>query len=601
VIRWAFPKKSRVDWHRYRRNENRTMLRRLSIKRKIIGIALILIALMTVTALISLILVMQVSGRLEELSRSYVPAYASLARANIHSLERALALRRMVIERMEQAPDAARYAAARKRFDDSGVVFDREAKAARTHLDGLIAKGSDFRDAQALVRIDTRLADLVDGTRLQYNEEVARLLPLLDGGDRKEIAESLQRVDELRDDLNRQLDEVRTEMVNLLQADSAATIRRQQTVVIIAAVLTGLAAALGLVFSVFVSTGLTKPVRRLLEGTQAVERGELDHTLAVTSQDEIGHLTAAFNRMIEQLRLKERIRETFGRYVDPRIVEGLISAPALAAEGQRRVMTVLFCDVKGFVGVSEEMTPQGLVRVMNRYFSVMSAPIHQNGGIIDKYIGDAIMAYWGPPFTADADQARLAGLAALDMLARVAPFRAELPEMLGVRNVPISFDIRIGIATGEALVGSIGSDVLMSYTVMGETVNLASRLEGASKLYGSHILVSQATAMAAGDAIEVREIDRVALVGQSQARPIYEIMGRKDGLTAGQAELQKRYAEGLAAYRDRRWEEARAAFTSALAAVPEDGPTRTMLKRVDVLAATPPAEDWDGAWHLDQK
>ena len=574
---------------------------RLSIKRKIIGIALILIALMTVTALISLILVMQVSGRLEELSQSYAPAYASLARADVSSLERALALRRMVIERMEPTPDEAHYADAHKRFEESGATVDREVKAARTLLDGLISKGSSFRDTAALVRIATRLGDLIDGTRVQLNEEVARLLARLDSGDSKEIAESLQRVDELRDELDRQLDDVRTEMVNLLQTDSRATIRRQQTVVIIAMVLTGLAAGLGLVFSIFVSTGLTRPVQRLLEGARAVERGELDRTLAVTSQDEIGHLTVAFNRMVEQLRLKERIRETFGRYVDPRIVEGLISGPALAAEGQRRVMTVLFCDVKGFVGVSEEMTPQGLVRVMNRYFSIMSAPIHEHGGIIDKYIGDAIMAYWGPPFTPDADQARFAGLAALDMLGRVAPFRAELPELLGLRNVPISFDIRIGIATGEALVGSIGSDVLMSYTVMGETVNLASRLEGASKLYGSHILVSQATAMAAGDAIEVREVDRVALVGQSQARPIYEIIGRKGGLTANQIELQRRYAEGLAAYRDRRWEDARAAFTAALAAVPDDGPTNAMLKRLDTMAAAPPPENWDGAWYLDQK
>ena len=197
--------------------------------------------------------------------------------------------------------------------------------------------------------------------------------------------------------------------------------------------------------------------------------------------------------MVEQLRLKERIRETFGKYVDPRIVEGLISGPALATAGERRVMTVLFCDIRGFVGVSEEMTPQGLVKVMNRYFSTMSAPIRQHGGIIDKYIGDAIMAYWGPPFTADANQARCAAFAALDMLERVAPFRAELPDLLGLRNVPISFDIRVGIATGEALVGSVGSEVMMSYTVMGDTVNLASRLEGANKLYGGRILASEAT------------------------------------------------------------------------------------------------------------
>src|SRR6185295_760385 len=164
-------------------------------------------------------LVMQVSGRLEELSRSYVPAYAALARANVHSLERAVALRRMVIEKIQSPPDEARYADARKRFEESGGTVDREAKAARDLLDGLIAKGSSFGDAAALVRIDTRLVDVIDSTRVSLNEEIARLLPLLDRGDQKEIAESLLRVDELRDDLNRQLDAMRSEMLALLKAD----------------------------------------------------------------------------------------------------------------------------------------------------------------------------------------------------------------------------------------------------------------------------------------------------------------------------------------------------------------------------------------------
>ena len=338
-----------------------------------------------------------------------------------------------------------------------------------------------------------------------------------------------------------------------------------------------------------------------MEGARAVEAGKLDQTLAVTSQDEIGYLTIAFNKMVEQLRLKERIRETFGKYVDPRIVEGLISGPALATAGERRVMTVLFCDVRGFVGVSEEMTPQGLVKVMNRYFSTMSAPIRQHGGIIDKYIGDAIMAYWGPPFTADADQARFAAFAALDMLDRVAPFRAELPDLLGLRNVPISFDIRIGIATGEALVGSVGSETMMSYTVMGDTVNLASRLEGANKLYGSHILVSAPTVNGAGAAIETREIDRVALVGQTHAQPVYEIMGRSGALTAAQIELRRRYAAALEAYRARRFEDARRGFVAALDIVPDDGPSLTLLKRIDTLVAAPPDDNWDGSWRLEQK
>src|SRR5258705_11990402 len=155
--------------------------------------------------------------------------------------------------------------------------------------------------------------------------------------------------------------------------------------------------------------------------------------------------------MVEQLRLKERLRETFGKYVDPRVVEGLIEGPALAAEGKRRVMTVLFCDVKGFTSTSEGMTPQGLVKVMNRYFSTMSAPIRAHQSIIDKYIGDSLMAYWGPPFADDKEQVRLGSLAALDMLQLVPQLQAELPELLGIRTLPKAFDLRIGIATGTGL------------------------------------------------------------------------------------------------------------------------------------------------------
>src|SRR6201999_554556 len=191
-----------------------------------------------------------------------------------------------------------------------------------------------------------------------------------------------------------------------------------------------------------------------------------------------------------QLRQKEEMRRTFGRYIDPRVAEGLINQSAAATEGQRRTMTVMFCDMKGFTALSEGMTPQGLVKVMNRYLSTMSEPIRAQQGIIDKYIGDAIMAYWGPPFADHAEQARLAGLAALEMLACVPQLRAELPELLGIRSLPKTFDLRIGIATGEVLVGSIGSELMMSYTVMGDPVNLASRLEGANKEYGGRILVS---------------------------------------------------------------------------------------------------------------
>ena len=172
--------------------------------------------------------------------------------------------------------------------------------------------------------------------------------------------------------------------------------------------MTLLAAIVGLIFANLVSGGIIRSVRQLLEGTRAVEAGQLDQSIDVKTSDEIGQLAAAFNRMVVQLRDNQRIKETFGKYIDPRIVEGLIDRPNLtAAEGQRRVMTVLFCDLKGFTSLSEGMTPQGLVKVMNRYLSIMSEPIRTNRGIIDKYIGDGIMAYWGPPFVDEADHAQL--------------------------------------------------------------------------------------------------------------------------------------------------------------------------------------------------
>jgi adenylate cyclase len=294
------------------------------------GIAVTLIVMMAITAVLTVVLVMQVGTRIEELTHSYIPAYGNLARANIRSLERALSVRRIIIEKIQSPTDDTQYKALRDTYEAQAGRIEQEITAARALIRGLIEKGPAFGDVATLSQLDSRIDAVNNDSRRRLNAENKRLLAVLDSGDSKALADERGRIDELRDELDQKLDSVRADMLALLRTDADMTVRKQNQVMLIAMALTLLAAILGLVFSMLVSAGVTRPVRRLLEGAKAVEAGDLDGTLVATSRDEIGLLTTAFNQMVEQLRLKERLRETFGKYIDPRVVEGLIDGSALA-------------------------------------------------------------------------------------------------------------------------------------------------------------------------------------------------------------------------------------------------------------------------------
>src|SRR3984957_934890 len=575
---------------------------RTSIRRKIVGIAAGLIVLAVITSALSMIMAARGGHLLDELTNRYVPAYGSLARVNVRSLERAVAVREMIIAKMENPPDQASYAAHQKTLESIDPEIEREAQAARKQIAAIIDDTSTPSDNAALGRLDDRIDTAINDLRGRLDEQGATLLKQLDARNFDEAKSTLASADELRAEFDPRIDGIGADMLNQVRASAATVIREQRQAIWMSAIMTGIAAVLGFLFAMMVGSGITGPVLRLLEGTREVEAGRLDGSISVTTRDEIGQLSAAFNRMIERLRQNQRVRETFGRYIDPRVAESLLSQTAVAAaEGQRRVMTVMFCDMKGFTALSEGFTPQGLVKIMNRYLSTMSEPIHAYRGVIDKYIGDGIMAYWGPPFIEDTDQAKCACSAAIDMISRLTGLRKELPELLGVRKIPADCDLRIGIATGERLVGSIGSEYMMSLPVVADTLNLASRLETANKAYGSRCLISEATAdMCAAD-FEFREIDRVVGVGQSEPETVYEVMGGKDTLTPQQTLACAHYAAGLAAYRARRWDEARAAFAAAIEATPDDGPSIALLARVADLRRDPPAENWDGSWRMESK
>jgi class 3 adenylate cyclase len=573
---------------------------RFPIGLKIFGIAVGLLILMAAVALLSMRMTRTVDGQLVIIDQNYFPAYVALAQANIRSVEQSAYARRLLLALAERRDDAAKLTELRERVAATGKASDDEIAAARRHINQQIADPLDFDDNIALARLDDRIEALQE-ERVRYESILGKLLAAA-AGNSPQSAELAAALDDQRDDFDRKIDTARSDMRRLAGAAIVGTRAYQRRVVAIGVALLAIAAALGIMVAAAVTLGLVRPVRRLLLGTAAVESGALDTVIPITSRDEIGRLTQSFNSMVGELRVKARIRDTFGKYVDPRIVAGLIDRPELTdAKGSRREMTIFFCDMKGFTAFSEGMTPAALVNVLNRYMTVMSEPVRRNNGIIDKYIGDGIMAFWGPPFTDAEEHPGLACLAALDQLAGLADFRAELPELTGLRRGFPEIDIRIGIATGDVVVGSIGSEQTRNYTVIGDTVNLAARLEGANKTYGTRALIGEATKRFAADLVETREIDAVVVVGKTEPERIFELLGRKGDVAPNTLALRDAFVEALDAYRRRAWNEARAGFEACLELAPADVPTKVFLSRLTQFQTAAPSPDWNGIWSLAEK
>ncbi len=573
----------------------------LTIGIKIFGIAVGLLILMAVVALLSMRMTRTVDDQLVIVDHNYFPAYVALADANIRSVEELAYARRLLLALADPTDNAPKVEDLRQRIAATGKASDEEVAAARQHINEQIADPLDFDDNIALARLDVRIEWLQEERR-RYEAVLSKLLAAAEVGNKVLTTELPRELDDRRDDFDRKIEAARSEMRRLAGAAIVGTRAYQRHVVQIGLVLLAIAASLGITVAAAVTLGLVRPVRRLLAGTAAVEGGALDTVVPITSRDEIGRLTQSFNSMVGELRVKAQIRETFGKYVDPRIVAGLIDRPELTdRKGSRREMTILFCDMKDFTTFSEGMTAAALVTVLNRYLSVMSDPVRRHNGIIDKYIGDAIMAFWGPPFTGADEQARLACLAALDQLTGLAAFRAELPDLMGLKRGFPEIDLRIGIATGDVVVGSIGSEQTRNYTVIGDTVNLASRLEGANKTYGTRVLISEATNRLAADTVETREIDSVLVVGKTEPQRIFELLGQKGEVASGRLALRDASVEALDAYRRGAWEEARIGFETCLAIHPCDPPSKVFLDRIAQFRTTAPCTSWNGVWSLVEK
>ena len=570
---------------------------RITIGGKVFGIALLLVVLMAVAAATSSFLVRDAAFALARVNEVFAPLSRVIAEIGLYQLEQELVAQELFADLRD--PDTNAEAIERRR----AVLTERggnvhEALARGREIVATASEDPRYRDdLAALVQLEARIA-AVDREHRDFERQTLRIADVLQTG-----ADGVGRM--LLDDWHREEEELNAalseglDMISGFTAAAGEDARSaEQAVYRTNILLTVTAAVAGLLMAAAIVRSLVRPVHDLVSATREVERGNLDTEIAIRTRDEIGQLAHSFNHMLAEMRVKEQIKDTFGRYVDPRIVESLLSgSKTLESEGGRQDCTVFFSDIAGFTGIAELLTPAAVLRLINSYFTEMSAPIRDSQGIIDKYIGDAIMAFWAPPFTPPEEHARRACLSALAQRERLPGFQARLPELTGLRHSAPAFEMRIGIATGEVVVGNVGSEVSRNYTVIGDTVNLAARLEALNKAYGTRVLIAEATEALAHDAIETREIDLVAVAGKSEPIRIFELLAAKGGLSSEAEGHRERFAAALAAYRARDWAAAQAGFTACAQGPAGDPTAHVFLARLERLVAEPPGDDWDGVWH----
>ncbi len=301
-------------------------------------------------------------------------------------------------------------------------------------------------------------------------------------------------------------------------------------------------------------------------------------------------------RYLAEASQKKFIKDAFSTYMAPSVVNQLIQSPEkLVLGGEKRVITAFFSDVQGFTSISEKLTPVELVELLNEFLTEMTDIILAHEGTVDKFEGDAIIAMFGAPNPL-VNQAEVACRSCIEMQKKLVELRATWktegrPEL----------KMRIGLCTGSAVVGNMGSKNRMDYTMMGDTVNTAARLEGVNKAYECFTLVSESTFSKIGNGIVGREIDSINVVGKEKPITIYELIGYHEDVDAPRRETLDNYTRGLNAYRKQDWNRALVFFNQGLAAIPDDGPSKTMLARCHDYKVNPPGKDWNGAFTMISK
>ena len=308
--------------------------------------------------------------------------------------------------------------------------------------------------------------------------------------------------------------------------------------------------------------------------------------------------TGIINLYLFMMERKQKgfIKGAFSQYLSPTVIDQIVENPdMLQLGGEKREMTPFFSDIQGFSTISEGLTPEELVQLLNEYLTAMCDIVSSYHGTIDKFEGDAIIAFWGAPLELP-DHATIACHAAIDMQKKNEEMRKTLRE----QNRPMLYT-RIGMSSGSVVVGNMGSADRMDYTMMGDVVNLAARLEGVNKFYQTFTMIPQSTYELAKDDIDTRQLDIIRVVGKKEPISVYEVLERKNQTSSEKSGVVEKFLKALKLYEERNFADASKEFEKVLAIDPDDGPSKTYVKRCGVFLETPPEKDWDGVYTFTEK
>ena len=557
------------------------MLKNVNIRAKIMGVVISILILMVTTSLISTYYISKVKNELENIAEFLVPITQQLTEAEVHILEQEIKFEK-ILEAFETSKvDSQIIDKNIEGYEGLGRKVSEEIESGKNLAEDALKISTTYEMVSGFSKL-LQSFDMIKEGHVLFQKHGAEIIQFLKRRN-YDYAHLLENwMEEEEDKLNGLLEKTLVDVENLTEFAAKEAEHHQKMLQILTWLITGSAVVVGVLFSAVVSARMVKPLKGLLHASQKLGDGDLDTMAPVTSRDEIGRLSADFNNMVAGIRQKERIRSTFGQYLDPRIVNSLMNSYDFE-EVKSVEATIFFSDIAGFSRISEQFTADAMVKLVNEYLSEVSEPITLRQGVIDKIIGDAVVAFWSPPFTNLREGAINSCISALDQQNKIEIFKNKISDITGLKKFVPNINVRMGIATGPCLLGNIGSARSKSFTTIGPAMDWAEQLEVLNKEYNTKILVSENTFDHAKEKMEFRKIENRNFTGLGE-KAVFELLGPVDGVPKEVLAYRDLYEKSLSYFQAGDTAQALGHFKKCADLMPDDGAVAKHLKLIEAAA-----------------